>query len=105
MAMEIDRKVTISDLIQIGLIIAAIFAGWVRFDSRINDNAEAITRMTPLLQKLADGQDRQNAILGRIVQNMEDYPLHRHVNGEVVYPPNHTPYMEPDGKAPAERRP
>jgi hypothetical protein len=80
-------KIDLSGIIQILLILAMIWAGWLKFDARLKsvEDKEETDRQneaqeTVILKQLTTTLDKLNLTL-------QTFPLHLHLkDGEILYP-------------------
>ena len=70
-------------------LIAAIFTAGVTYSNLQNSQrafADWMTKQEAINSTMAVQLDRQTSVLTVWEERMKEFPLHRHVNGEIVYP-------------------
>lgn len=86
---EVDYRVTLSDIIQVILILAALAAGWWRFDSRQSRVEMIQSQQTDTLAKVSAQSQANTDVLKVLLEEFKAFPPHRHADHIVTYPDGH----------------
>jgi hypothetical protein len=84
--LEFDNKITLGTLIQIVLLIVTLAGGWYTFQYRIVLVEKTQAENVQALQSMKDAADKQGKFLDKLTDELIAFPLHRHIDHELVYP-------------------
>ena len=86
---EFDFRVTVSDVIQIVLILGVLAAGWWRFDARISRGEDMQKQQTDTLSRVSTEVQENTDSLKIILEEFKAFPLHRHADHVITYSDGH----------------
>jgi hypothetical protein len=97
--MTVDWKHwTVGDAITLALLLVSILIGAWHLSQRFNELAESNKAMIRLLRENGKKLDGVAATQKRVVDIMHDFPPHRHVGNQIIYPNTlpDAPQVRPD---------
>jgi Tfp pilus assembly protein PilO len=97
--LKIDWSFKIADVIKIVVLAILVVLAYAHMEDRLARVEEQTNRNSQVLAHHIEEQNettaKLNLLLARIATLMEEYPLHRHEGGSIIYPRNG---FEPTGK-------
>lgn len=83
---QINRSVTVGELVSIVMIILAAITLWYHQDGRLSAVEKTASTNAATDQKLSGIVDRMEKNQEKMQQVLSDFPVHRHVGSVIVYP-------------------
>ena len=86
---EWDR-ISLTDIVQIVLILGMIYAGWLRFDQRVATLESMSANSAVHIKEATEAINRLTVSLDKLQYTLEVFPPHRHTgDGDIEYPDGH----------------
>jgi len=85
----LDKQIRLADIIQIGLLLAAILIGWIKLDNRVQALENVRQEQTDTNKQTAAALSEVRDTLQKINQTWAYFPPHVHIDHDIIYPDGH----------------
>lgn len=86
MPLSLERRVTLGEVINFVLLIALALGGYFQLKDRVDSMEMNLAKARETADSAQLLLQRTNKILDRMELTLENFPPHRHVGRDIVYP-------------------
>lgn len=86
--LKFDPSLSLGNIITLAVLLVAFAIAWSKMDARIGDVEKWQVDRQASISEESKTLERLNTTLELLQQRLADYPLHKHVGNEIIYPGN-----------------
>ncbi len=88
---KLRKEITVGELVTLALVLMALLWAWFDYGYRIKALEAGLTEQQAGLAE----QQRNHAAIILFLQQQEEFPAHRHIDGALLYPRGRAPDAPP----------